>query len=385
MTDKFDPGSGVTPPTTTPGDNRLGASVSIKDSTGRLAKNIELDPTTGRGTYTRTMGAGDLGVRTMNSSFTGKPGTEASFTQHVYDANGNLQGSLAGTVDQVVAGPGIYVSSPNGQGVVTISTSPMPTSPNNETLYDISWSQVTSQKPFGAVGQFIAVGVGGVNMRSRDGVNWVQMASSGQMMVGGSAELNANIPGFVEYTGVGPNGTSVYGHLGLNGDAMTTVQQLSDQNGLITERFISTLIFATTATTYVPGGGGTTSSNFTINSVYLAAGSSTTPATAFNLSDYININWTATTTNPTAYPTGYDPYYKIIIDGVYVVNGTKNGTGTSPNWSYFEYIGDNGFSSYGSVPLGAGSHTVVIEFWDGSVGAPNSTFVSSHTLPFTVS
>jgi len=261
MTDKFDAGGGIIPPTTEQRANALGPGVTIKDSTGRLATNLPLD-SNGRAVYTKTLGENDLGVRTMNSSFTSKPGTRSNFTQHVLDDNGNLSGSLEGTVNQVVAGPGVYISSPNGQGVVTVSLTPIPTQPTSEVLFDISWSQQIGSQPYGVPGQFIAVGRNGINMRSRDGVNWVQMQSSGVTMLGGSAELNSTLTGGLEYNGVGANGASVYGRLGLNGDAMLTVAQLSDQNGLITERFISTLIFPIPISTYAgsggtPGGGGT--------------------------------------------------------------------------------------------------------------------------------
>jgi hypothetical protein len=256
MTDKFDAGNNVTPPTTTPGSNILPPSVAIKDSSGQLAKSVQLD-STGRGVYTKTLGANDQGVRTMNSSFLGKPGTTANFTQHVYDANGNLQGSLAGTVDQVVAGPGIYISSPNGQGVVTVSTQPLPTNKTSDTLFDVSWVYDTTDRGFGIVGEFVAVGVNGLNMRSRDGVNWVQMFPSGQTIIGISVEQASTLPdNHVEYNGVGLTGRSIYGRNGTNKDAMITVSQLNDQDGAITETFISTNIYEANAATGDGGSGG---------------------------------------------------------------------------------------------------------------------------------
>jgi hypothetical protein len=256
MTDKFDAGDSYTAPTTTPGSNILPPSVAIKDSSGQLAKSVELD-SRGRGVYTKTLGANDQGVRTMNSSFLGKPGTISNFTQHVYDANGNLSGSLAGTVDQVVAGPGIYVSSPNGQGVVTVSTEPLPTNKTNDTLFDVSWVYDTTDRGFGIVGEFIAVGVNGLNMRSRDGINWVQMFPSGQTIIGISVEQASTLPdNHVEYNGVGLAGRSIYGRNGTNKDAMITVSQLSDQDGPITETFISTDIYEANFATAQAGGGG---------------------------------------------------------------------------------------------------------------------------------
>lgn len=254
MTDKFDPGSNVTPPTTNIQSNRIAAGVALRDSSGRLLRTIDLDQY-GRGSYTRTIGEGDLGVNTWNSNFTGKPGTSGSFTQHIYDANGNLQGAAAASVDQLVAGPGIYLSSPNGLGQVTISNQPIPIVPNGTTLYSVVWSTNTSTNLTAdgrfIPGQFTAVGSNGVCMRSRDGLNWVQMSNQTKTITGVSAEIDLSLPdNHLEYNGVGTANNSIYGRLGYTGttatntvDGMLAVDPLSDQGGLISSTMISTFIF----------------------------------------------------------------------------------------------------------------------------------------------
>jgi len=331
MTDKFDEGGSYPAPTTTPTSNKLPPGVAIKDSTGRLNSSVTID-SNNRGTYSRTMGENDLGVRTMNASFSGKPGVANNFTQHVYDDNGILQGSRAGTVDQVVAGPGVYISSPNGQGVVTVSLTPLPTQVVDSTLFDVVWTTETSAKPFGVVGHFTAVGNNGVNLRSRDGVNWAQMSGINSTILGCSSEINADIPDqHIEMNGVGPGGSSIYGRVGTNGDAMITRSQLSDQSGLITERLISTFIFSATTSTGGGGGGstGTTTSTvfttqtfaFRNNTSYVAATELLWTGGYGGISEPLSVVVTPTS----AWADTYD--WSITVGGVEIGYGvTSNGT-----------------------------------------------------------
>jgi hypothetical protein len=272
-TDKFNPinsGGGIGGTTdAVPQRNFLGGAFNIIDGNGKVLASQEVDATR-QAFYSRSLTADDIGIKTLQARYTGDaqfaPAKQlGDFTMHVSDANGNNgTASGRGTVDQIVAGPGVYISSPNGQGVVTIGLTPLSTTVNTNTLFDIAWTTVTGDTSYGSVGQFTAVGVGGTNMRSRDGHNWIQMTPGTEIpILGVSAEQNANIPGGIEYNGVSTQGRSVYGHLGANGDAMTTISQLSDQNGPITENLLSTFIWQPFGSGSGSGGGGSTGTTST--------------------------------------------------------------------------------------------------------------------------
>lgn len=230
--------------------------VQLKDGDGKVVQAVPLD-TRGKGTYTKTLTEADIGQKKLTAHYTGDATFAAKsqdeFVTAVSDADG-LGATVAQlpSVEQIVAGPGIWISAPNGQGIVTISAEPLLTEAGTEDLYDICWSTEVGTAPWGAVGQFTAVGVNGTNLRSRDGKNWVQMRSGTDTAIYGvSAELNPDLPnGHLEYVGVGPNGTGFYGLLGSpDGDGMVTTGQLRDQAGLIVDTLISTAIIYTADTT----------------------------------------------------------------------------------------------------------------------------------------
>jgi len=151
-----------------------GSKVTL-NANGQNLGAIPVDPTTNQAVYQTTVGS--QGVQTLGMTFTGgrgyAGGASDSYTSHV----GGSAVSQQSVVTQIVAGPGIYISAPNGQGVVTISTSPIPTQLTSDNLYDIRWT-ITDPDHIPSVGdqsQFTATGLNGINLRSRDGVNFVEM------------------------------------------------------------------------------------------------------------------------------------------------------------------------------------------------------------------
>ena len=174
----FDPNSGNN--NGTPADQPTPSSkMQLRDASGKIITSVPLND--GRGQYTRTLTANNIGQNTLGAYFPGDnrfAGSGAdSFNSHVADANGNnaTKGIFDG-VKQIVAGSGIYISS-NGQGIVTISTIPVDSSIITEDIFDVQWGSKdyinppTSTQP----GEFIAVGRGGVTARSRDGHNWIKL------------------------------------------------------------------------------------------------------------------------------------------------------------------------------------------------------------------
>lgn len=398
MTDKFNPDSGAsgTPSIPRP-TNWSEGSVNFIGPDGRVVKSATPDAN-GQVRYTTTVGS--KGINGVTGRFTGNGITDTSYF-HATDANGyGATQSIAGTVDQIVAGPGIYISSPNGQGVVTVSLHPLPTQVNVNTLYDVVWTyDANPTRPFGVVGEFIAVGAGGTNMKSRDANNWSQLFPANTTIVGVSAEINSSIPdGHVEYNGVGLGGNSIYGRVGFNKDSMTSVNQLSDQTGLISENLISTFIFAATTATSTsttggggspPIGGGTGSLNFTVSNVRMEAGGSGTTATNFTTSDYVNIYWTTQSLDLNAYPNGYNPVTYMYIDNSLVLSTAGQSSGGSilggGARADFEYVAEppgNGYWPPNQSLLG--THTVTLEFYDGNPN-PGETPAYSVTKTFTIS
>lgn len=245
-------------------------NVQIKDGTGNILSSLALDEK-GKASYVRQLTTDNIGQQKLGAHFTGDHQFQSksgdAFTSHIADKNGNnATASQLQAVNKIVAGPGIYISSPNGQGVVTISTSPIPIKVTTEQIHDIFWSVNTGSNiaaDGGYIpGQFTAVGENGVNLRSRDGYNWVQLPHSSTRIIGISAEIDLSLPDYhLEYNGVTLDGKSVYGRLGWYGnstatneesvDGMSSITQLSDQNGPITENLYSTFIFVQPPSTAV--------------------------------------------------------------------------------------------------------------------------------------
>ena len=232
------------------------ASFNFVDATGKVIKNVELDAT-GRASYTKTFTTADIGQKTIAAQFTGdhkyKHGTVDNFTMAVAKADGSASAdSPKPGVSQIVAGPGIYISAPNGQGVVTIATEPLNIGSFGHDLYDIKWTEIVYEVvdgvntlPFGTVGQFTAVGYNGSLMRSRDGFNWVQMApTTSSYFYGVCAELDSDIAGqHLDYVAVGADGEAGYSYLGNPAGEQFQVGQLQDQDGPITSNLNSVSVF----------------------------------------------------------------------------------------------------------------------------------------------
>jgi hypothetical protein len=248
-------GGGGTTSTVSP-TNFSPAGFNFVDATGKVIQNVSLDAT-GRASYTKTFTAADVGQKTIAVQFTGdhkyKHGATDNFTMAVAKADGSASSdSPKPAVTQIVAGPGIYISAPNGQGVVTIATEPLNIGSFGHDLYDVKWTEMVYESvdgvptlPFGTVGQFTAVGYNGSLMRSRDGFNWVQMApTTSSYFYGVCAELDSDVAGqHLDYVAVGASGEAGYSYLGNPAGEQFQVGQLEDQDGPITSTFNSVSVF----------------------------------------------------------------------------------------------------------------------------------------------
>lgn len=244
--------------------NTAQATFTVRDANGKVLASPTLNHNK-VASYTKLLTASDIGQKTITARFTGDhvyaAGSLDTFSVQVPDNNNlNATQANAGTVNQLVAGPGIYISAPNGQGVVTISTEPLNLNGFTGTLYDISWSEIVydydqdhkpiyESIPYGIPGQFTAVGVGGAVFRSRDGHNWVQMypyTSTNFSAI--ASEVNPNyLENKMEYIAVGSGGYAASGYLGGTSDSLDNVGQLYDQHGAITDEFYGVGIFVNDA------------------------------------------------------------------------------------------------------------------------------------------
>jgi hypothetical protein len=212
---------------------------NISDADGKVISNVPLDANR-QARYTRTVTSDMLGQQSIRATFTGDQnsphGSEDSFTSHV----GNSSASAYPGVLRIVAGPGIYISAPNGQGVVTISTSPIDPNPITTDLYEVTWSKRTKNPTDPAnLPEFIAVGLNGVSARSRDGTNWTQFprVATVSSMNGTYARLDGTIgDGQLEYATVaypisGSQNQMLFGIQGNGLDGWTNgTYNLIDQN-----------------------------------------------------------------------------------------------------------------------------------------------------------
>jgi len=257
-----------------------GSKVTL-NANGQNLGAIPVDPTTNQAVYQTTVGS--QGVQTLGMTFTGGKGyaggASDSYTSHV----GGSAVSQQSVVTQIVAGPGIYISAPNGQGIVTISTTPIPAQINTNALLDVTWTQTYDVPGGGDNSQFTAVGLNGVNKRSRDGSNFIQMAlPSGTVINAAISEQSASIPdGGVDYSGINIYGQSIYGRLGSSsGDGMITISNLTSLN-TSTINIINTFAFRN-------GGAYTDSMPSVVSTDYQSTGgSSGSSSTYYILLEYL--------------------------------------------------------------------------------------------------
>jgi hypothetical protein len=223
-------------------------SFNFVDGDDQVINGVEIDENQ-QSQLTYTFKPEDVGIKTFKGRYTGDntyaPAVSDEFTVQVVDPNGN--GGANGQnpyVTQIVAGPGIYISAPNGKGIVTISTQPIDASINTQPLLDIAWSKSFGSTPTGVVPQFIAVGNTGTNIRSRDGDNWTKMKGTTVDINSVCAVVSDTIPdNGMEYIGVADQGQVIYGRAGADGDAMSRLGTLRDNNGTITENLTTISAF----------------------------------------------------------------------------------------------------------------------------------------------
>ena len=228
------------------------ATFNFAGGDGKVLQSVAIDKNF-QAKYAIKLGTAEIGQNKIVAKFTGDHQYAAKslddFNINVSDTNGlNDSKSAQGTVNQIVAGPGIFISAPNGQGVVTIGTEPLNLDNFSEDLHEVSWSlavpDAQNKLPYGIPGQFTAVGANGSILRSRDGHNWVQLPQTTSTNIYGIAsEYGLDIGDrHMEYVGVGANGIGFYGRMGsANGDSFDKVGQLSDQNGYINETLVSVI------------------------------------------------------------------------------------------------------------------------------------------------
>jgi len=184
---------------------------------GNVLKTVGIDGNN-QARYTRTLKQDDIGQFQLGTRFNGAadPYASTNFNSHM----GGSTKSTTPYVTQIVAGPGIYISAPDGRGVVTVSIQPVSTSITEDNLFDIQWtiSDDGGFKMGTDLSQFTIGGAQGVALRSRDGVNMVDMSS----------KIAAAGGGFINYT----NATSLQSsEFSDNGVVYFTPVSIDQQDG----------------------------------------------------------------------------------------------------------------------------------------------------------
>lgn len=339
--------------------------VTLYDGDGEIITTLELDET-GSATYSEVMGENDIGYKTVRAVYTGdldyRARDEDEITLSVADENGEVPTNNKATkVVQIVAGPGIYISPDDGKGVVTISTEPIDTSDVNGEIWDVHFTESYGLPGFEGLRQFTAVGTGGINLRSRDGINWVKMgAAVGTSIFGVSTELSPSIPdNHVEYNGVGDT-KSIYGREGSTSTVgMSKVTTLTAQNSGVCG-LLSTFAFhnggSYSASNPSPGSGDWDGEFTALCGI---DGTGTTATLVLRFTDNIDVYGTGAEFTITPKPgpvitlqNAYDAY-NLSTDIEYY--GEKNGVPFTPEQWY-----DNGFrnSLNASVDLYVNDHYV---------------------------
>jgi hypothetical protein len=209
-TDKFNPGGTGSSSTVT--SSVLPGSVNLIGPGGKIIKNANVNANN-QIRFTQVVDCCDAGQVPFTVKFTGDSrnagGASATAVLNVPNAAGNATQNNAGTVNKIIAGPGIYLNN-NGEGQVTISLEPIrPIQLNYENFTRVIWSASDLKKgnpsdqsafiAFGYAtntGNVISNGQGFI-VRSRDGDNWIDLNNNIGMESNnaGVAIQSADLPG----------------------------------------------------------------------------------------------------------------------------------------------------------------------------------------------
>lgn len=334
QTDKYNPaggGSGSAPIK----DTAVSTAGGFKfyDGNGKTIGNVPTNANR-QSTWTRTVTADNKGNNTLSARYTGDKNYAPSGTVGYTENLGGDTQSRANTVDQIVAGPGIYISPKNGRGIVTISTEPIPDSETTEDLNHVVWPISYDIPNVGDLRQFTVSGNAGINLRSRDGVNFVEMGRpKGVDILCAIAEQSQSIAdNHVEFSGV--NGDkSIYGRLGM--EVVTNTQGRHQQDGMWV---ISTLtatsgVVAGLNTTFAWANGGVYEASDPAGSGTGGGGGGGTPTGPYSISNYfiydINIGKSPETRYIRAFSYGQvgNSFYITAPDLTYFGSGANSGKG----------------------------------------------------------
>jgi hypothetical protein len=191
-TDKFNPGGTGSTNSTTIKSSVLPGSVNLIGPNGKVIKNSNVNANN-QIRFTQVVDCCDAGQVPFTVKFTGDSrnagGAKTTAVLNVPNATGDATQNNAGTVNKIIAGPGIYLNN-NGEGQVTISLEPIrPIQLNSENFTRVVWTQSdlyngnrSDQSAFVAFGyattssNFFNDPVNnGFVVRSRDGDNWVDL------------------------------------------------------------------------------------------------------------------------------------------------------------------------------------------------------------------
>jgi hypothetical protein len=289
QTDKYNPaGPGFGPAENKDTTPSTPGGFKFYDGDGKTIGNVPTNANR-QSTWSRTVTQDNKGNNTLRARYTGDknyaPGSTVGYTENL---GGDSQ-SRANTVDQIVPGPGIYISPKNGRGIVTISTEPIPDSETTEDLNHVVWPIAYNTPSVGDLRQFTVSGNAGVNLRSRDGVNFVEMGRpKGVDILCAIAEQSSSIAdNHVEFSGVNGN-QSIYGRLGMEVANNTQGRHQQDGMWVISTLTATSGVVAGLKTTFAwqnggvyeasdpagsgtggGGGGGTTTGKFAISNYFI--------------------------------------------------------------------------------------------------------------------
>lgn len=342
-TDKYDPAGGGSGPAptkdttqTTPG------GFKFYDGNGKTIGNVPTDANR-QSTWTRTVTADNKGNNTLSARYTGDrnyaPGTTVGYTENL---GGDTQ-SRATTVDQIVAGPGIYISPKNGRGIVTISTEPIPDSETAEDLNHVVWPIAYDTPTVGDLRQFTVSGNAGINLRSRDGVNFVEMGRpKGLDILCAIAEQSQSIAdNHVEFSGV--NGDkSIYGRLGMEVANNTQGRHQQDGMWVISTLTATTGVVAGLNTTFAWKNGGIYEASDPAGSGTGGGGGGGTPTGIFAISNFYTYDANIGKISETRFIREFSWYQLGNIFYVTAPDLSYFGNGENAAKGYFEFCIDEG-------------------------------------------